>query len=450
MMNDTQAAETAHYLYHQVRSKERNRLEEIKSYLDNDQKLAWLPFGSSNELQAISRMSRVNVTDLILKATTQQMFVDGYFSVDPDVDSDIMRTWYLNKMDRKQIGIHRSGSGYGATYVVLTPGDPVPVMRPVSALRMTTAYDWSNEDWPQVALEDMGHGLWRLYDETHVYVLSWAPDKQLIVGGDRVSFVVTETFEHGMGVCPVVRYVSDIDIDSPVRGDIEPIIPVIDQLQMVTFQLNVAQHYGAAGRKIIVGKMLVDLERELMAAGADTTMVIDGDPSSVAIHEMSQTDLSGFIESRRSTMEMMSALSQTPTQELLGSIANLSAAALEETRESTDRKVQEREVTFGESHKQLLGQTGFIQGHEVDPFAEVRWKVTRPQRQMATVDLLIKLSNDLGIPTEALIQHLPFSYSEIQEMRRTSADTAPSDSVVVEDETAGQTVPVMDEAVQTA
>lgn len=440
VMSADEAAEAANYLYHNVRSKERKRLEEIRSYLNNDQKLAWLPFGATPELQAISRMSRVNVADLVLKATTQQMFVDGYYSEDAVTDDAVMRTWYLNKMPRKQIGIHRSGSGYGATYVVLTPGDPVPVQRPVSPLNMTTAYDWTDEDWPQLALEDMGRGVWRLYDSTHIYVLSWTEDKRRISAEVPLNFELVDLFEHNVGVCPVIRYVADVDIDTPVRGDIEPIIPVIDQLQMVTFQLNVAQHYDAAGRKMIIGRMLDDLERELMASGANTTTLIDGDPDSVRVVELSQTDLSGFIESRRSTLELMSALSQTPTQELLGSIANLSAAALEETRESTDRKVNEREVTFGESHKQLLAQTGSIQGHDVDPFAEVRWKVTRPQRQTAMVDLLIKMSQDLNVPQEALFQYLPFSYSEIEEMRNAGMQSAPGDSQEVVDETADQEV----------
>lgn len=437
-MSADEAAEAANYMYHSVRSKERKRLEEIQSYLNNDRKLAWLPFGATPELQAISRMSRVNVADLVLKATTQQMFVDGYYSEDSAADDSVMRTWSLNKMDRKQIGIHRSGSGYGSTYVVLTPGDPVPVQRPVSPLKMTTAYDWTDEEWPQLALEDMGRGVWRLYDSTHIYVLSWTEDKRRINGDVPLNFELVDTFEHNVGVCPVVRYVADVDIDSPVRGDIEPILPVIDQLQMVTFQLNLSQMYDAAGRKLIVGRMLDDLEQEMMAAGANTTTLIDADPDSVRVVEMSQTDLSGFIESRRATLELLSALSQTPTQELLGSIANLSAAALEENRESTDRKVNEREVTFGESHKQLLAQTGVIQSYEVDPFAEIRWKVTRPQRQVAMVDLLIKMSNDLGVPQEALFRYLPFSYSEIEEMRNAGMQSDPSESQDIVDETAGQ------------
>lgn len=444
VMSADEAAEAANYMYHSVRSKERKRLEEIQSYLNNDRKLAWLPFGATPELQAISRMSRVNVADLVLKATTQQMFVDGYYSEDSATDDSVMRTWSLNKMDRKQIGIHRSGSAYGVTYVVLTPGDPVPVQRPVSPLKMTTAYDWTDEEWPQLALEDMGRGVWRLYDSTHIYVLSWTEDKRRISGDVPLNFELVDTFEHNVGVCPVVRYVADVDIDSPVRGDIEPILPVIDQLQMVTFQLNLSQMYDAAGRKLIVGRMLDDLERELMAAGANTTTLIDADPDSVRVVEMSQTDLGGFIESRRATLELLSALSQTPTQELLGSIANLSAAALDETRESTDRKVNEREVTFGESHKQLLAQTGSIQGHDVDPFAEVRWKVTRPQRQVAMVDLLIKMSNDLGVPQEALFQYLPFSYSEIEEMRNAGMQPTPSESQDIVDETAGQVDEVVD------
>lgn len=436
-----QAEEKAAELFG-LRGKDRRRIEKIRDYLKNEARLVWLPLGTPRELQALAQMSRVNMMPLAVKATVQQMFVDGYVSEDEQDAEIIWGVWQRNRWDRKQIGVHKSAASYGVGYGICMPSDNgVPLMRPATPLMMTTAYG-VDQDWPKYALEDLGTGEWRLYDETHTYDFERVTAKKKRGKGGSAAFTFIEGSiqSHDQEVVPIVRYVSDEDIDDPVVGDVEPLFTLQDQVNLITFHLMVAEHYGAHGRKIIIGRMVKELEAKLVKASANTMMTVNAEPGDVQFEELSQTSLDGFIESRQAALRMMSAIGQIPAHELLGTLANLAAAALIESRESTARKVSERQIILGESHEQLLGQAGTLLGIDVDPMARIRWKPTIDQRAIQLVDMLSVVAEKLGVPVQALWDHLPFSSADIEEFRQASGA-----GVAVEDTTEQPSEPEPDE-----
>lgn len=422
-LNPGQAQEVANEMF-EMRSKDRRRIEKIRDYLNNEARLTWLPLGTPRELQALAQMSRVNMMPLAVKATTQQMFVDGYLSEDDTAAEIIWGIWQRNRWDRKQIGVHKSASAYGVGYGVVMPSDNgIPSLRAVSPRSMTTAFG-TDPDWPRYALEDLSGGQWRLYDENHTYDFERASAKKKRAGGGQganFEFIVGSATPHEQEVTPVVRYVSEEDIDDPVLGDVEPLFTLQDQVNLITFHLMVAEHYGAHGRKIIIGRMVKELEAKLVKASANTMMTVNAEPGDVQFEELSQTALDGFIESRQSALRMMASIGQIPAHELLGSLANLAAAALVESRESTARKINERQVVIGESHEQLLGQAGTLLGVPMDPMARIRWKPSVDQRAIQMVNMLAVIAEKLGVPASALWDHLPFSASDIEEFKQQSA-----------------------------
>jgi hypothetical protein len=426
-MSPDEAQNVANELF-ELRSKDRRRIEKIRDYLNNEARLTWLPLGTPRELQALAQMSRVNMMPLAVKATTQQMFVDGYTSVDPDADDLIWNVWQLNRWDRKQIGVHKSAASYGVGYGIVMPGgDGVPALRSASPRTMTTAYG-QDTDWPRYALEDRGNGTWRLYDDTDTYDFerAAAKNKRGGAGNANFTFIAGSAASHEQDVTPVVRYVSEEDIDDPVLGDVEPLFTLQDQVNLITFHLLVAEHYGAHGRKIIIGRMVKELEARLVKASANTMMTVNAEPGDVQFEELSQTALGDFLTSRQEALRMMAATGQIPAHELLGSLANLAAATLVESRESTGRKVAERQVICGEAHEQLLGQAGTLMGLDVDPMARIRWKPTIDQRAVQLVDLLATISEKLGVPQQALWDQLPFSATDIESFRQQADQTAPA------------------------
>lgn len=410
----------------EIRNKDRNRLNKIKMYVQGEPRLTWLPPSAPRELQALAQMSRVNMIELIVRTATQQLYVDGYASQDSEGAQQVWNVWQSNRWDARQIGLHRSISTYGVGYGVVLPGSPVAVLKAYSPRTMTAAYG-NDTVWPIYALQEMPDCTWRLYDSTQVYVLSKG-DVRKVVNGKAVAFKYEAVFEHGQGVTPVVRYLADEDLDFPVRGDVEPHYTLQDQINLTTFSLLVAQHYGAHGQKIIIAKMIDELEKKLRTS-ANTTWTIKASPDDVQVVEMSQTQLEGFIESREASLRHLSAISQTPAHELLGNLANLSAATLIEARENQRQKTVERQLVIGESHEQLLGQAGVLGGVPMDPLARVRWGQQFTQATVPLVTMLTQIAEKLHVPSEALLEHLPFSSVDLAEIRRVMGQ--PTEEAVV-------------------
>jgi hypothetical protein len=399
-----------------VRDGEQSRLELLRLYLRDEQRLTWLPQGTPTEVQRLARMSRVNVLPFIVSASVQALYVDHYRTHDDISEQPAWDLWRANRMKARQVGVHRSAMSYGAAYTTVLPGDPVPVIRGASPRKMTTLYA-DGDDWPMWALERRSTGrgqLWRLFDQELAYWVGVEP------GADRPTFLTAE--EHGAGVCPVVRYLPTDDLDDPVQGDVEPLLRLQDQINLTTFSLLVAQHYGAHRQRYIIG-WLAESEQEALKASAQKLWTFDEDPNQVKIGEFEQTDLDGYIESREASLRHLATISQTPVHELLGQLANLSAEALAAARDSHNRKLEERKTMLGESHEQTLELAGRMAGFEVDPTAWVRWRDMEARSLAQTADALGKLVQMLGVPPEALWERVPgVTQDEVQSWKALAAD----------------------------
>ena len=415
-LTPTEAAEKASELY-ELKQRERKRLDRIRMYLKGTPEMTYLPATAPRELQAIAQMARIPLMDLIIKATTQQRFVDGYTAEDQEAADRVWATvWQSNRWDRKQIALHRSTAGYGSAFgsALLAEDDGAPpVLRAHSARQMTVSYG-ADDDWPDYGLEQRKDGTWWFLDETSVYDLRKVKAKRGRPGEPTIVFEYVGETPHRQDVCPIVRYLADEDLDDPVQGDVEPNMTLQDQINVCSTHLLTAQALGASGRKILVGQMMSSIEKQL-SGSASSTLTINAKPEDFKVEELSQTQLDGFIESREASARFAAAISQTPTHELLGTLSNLAATALLEARESTARKVNDRKIVVGESHEQLLGQAGTLMSDpmELDPSARVRWKPVIDSRTLHFVETLAVMAEKLGVPERELWKETPFSDSTL-------------------------------------
>lgn len=416
MLSDDKAIEQVQVLLG-YRKAEADALDTIRRYWRGRQDLpAVIPKNAPREVRTLARIARVNVCEIVVDTLAQSMFVDGFRGEGEAEDNEVWRIWQANKMDARQTGIHRATFAYGVAYAIVLPGDPLPVIRGVSPRRLTAVYG-DDPDWPMWALEKAGDGLWKLYDEEAVYYIAERRDDST---GTPYTFV--ESRVHGLGVTPVIRFMDEDDLDAdddveprnlfgdrydiPMLGQIVPLMTVQDQIDLTTFGLLVAQHYGAFKQRYIVG-WTTESEDEQMQAAASRLWTFDENPEEVKLGEFAETDLKGYIESREASLRHAATLSQTPVHELLGQMINLSAEALVAAEKGRDRKVEERQALLGESHEQMLKLCGRIAGIEVPDEAQVKWRDTSARAFSATVDALGKLSQMLGVPPQELWERIP-------------------------------------------
>ena len=396
------------------RAADRSRLDRLYEYIHGEQRFLWLPSSPPAEVRRIADMSRVNVLGLVIDSVAQSMYVDGYRSAKQEAEAPAWDVWQRNGMDARQLGVHRAALGYGVSYVVVLPGDPVPVIRGVSPRDMTTVYG-EDDEWPMWALERRRSAvkdatLFRLFDDDMAYWVS-------VDASGSTEFVSSE--EHGVGHVPVVRFLAKSDLDEEITSEVDDLIPLQDQINLTTFGLLVTQHYGAFPQRWIAGWM-AESEDEKMDAKQNKLWTFDDADTKVGI--LPGADLKGYIESRQDSLKTLAAISQTPAHALRGELVNLSAEALAAAEQAERRKITERETMFGESWEQALALTAGIGGMDADAAAQVRWKDTEARAFAATVDALGKMAQMLGIPYQELWERVPgVTQSDVERWKSAAA-----------------------------
>jgi len=422
---------------------ERAQLDVVRRYWKGRQRAPMvLDDASPQAVKAMARIARVNVCPIVVDSLAQSLFVDGFRLTTDNEQVSVWQAWQANKMDARQTGLHRAAHAYGASYAIVMPGDPVPVIRCASPRSLTAIYG-EDPDWPMWALERLGGGLWKLYDEQAVYYVAEEQRK----GPDNTvdtAWVFVSSEAHDAGVVPVIRYLDEDDLDAddevssagaimgweeaPTRGQISPLMAIQDQIDLTTFGLLVAQHYSAFRQRYVLG-WLPESEAEKFKATASSIWAFEnegGGGDGLSVGEFGQTNLDGYIKSRESSLKHAATLSQTPVHELLGDLVNLSAEALAAAESGHDRKVGERKTLLGESHEQTLRLTGQLMKQDVPQDAEVIWRDVSARTFAATVDGLGKLATMLNVPYPELWQLIPGVTQQDVERWKAAAQTGDS------------------------
>ena len=378
MLSPADAVSLATDLY-KVHEAEEDHLERIEDYVEGKHSSVYVPKTARREFQWIVNRSRVNVLPLVVDTLAQSLYVVGYRPARSSENAAPWEIWQANRMDARQSGVHRAALTYGVSFVIGLPGDPAPVLKARSPKDLTAVYeDVVDDEWPLYALEDTpAKGRYRLYDATHVYDLQETDD-------DRFTFLAAA--EHGFGYCPVVRFLNRYDLDGHVVGEVQPLIPLQDQINFTTFGLLMAQQYAAFRQRWVTGMAIPEDDKgqaiEPLNVAVNRLLVAE-DPDT-KFGEFGQTDLGGYIESRESTLRHLATISQVPPHNLLGQMANLSAEALAAAEAGQSRKISERKASFGESWEQVLRMAAAFAGDSEsanDMSAQVVWRDTEARSQ---------------------------------------------------------------------
>lgn len=437
--NDTQAIARANELREES-DQIRKRLDPVRRYWTGKQALPpVVPSSAPAEVRTMARIARVNVCDIVVESLVQSLIVEGFraeMPEDPQQDDSplvdatlpVWRAWQANRMDKRQVGIHAAASAYGRAYTVVLPSTgEYPVIRGVSPRSMVAMFG-DDPDWPVHALERRSSTRWVLYDEQNMFRFKTED------GGDLLQLDSKQP--HGQDRAPVVRYIPEDDLDeddepSPhhlfgglgreevdlVAGQVAPMVNLQDQIDIITFNLLVAQHYTAFRQRYAIGWTDAN-EAEAMKAAASQLWAFKDHPDDLKLGEFEQTNLSGYIDSREASLKYAATLSQTPVHELIGELVNLSAEALAAAEAGRDRKVDLHKIGIGESHEQTLWLAGRYMSQQVPSDAQVVWRDTSARAFGAIVDGLGKLATMLGMPPQELWDRVPgFTQQDIRRMK---------------------------------
>lgn len=417
--------------------REKDRLDRIDRWYRWQQEDIKIPRNATPELRRLAEASKVPWLGLVVSTVAQALYVDGYrSSYDRGPDSPELsspwRTWHANGFEQRQTAVHRGALAYGYAFATALPGEdatgPRAVLRGLSPRRLFAVYeDPAGDDWPRFALivdkAPDGEYLTRLLDEDTVHYIK--------VGefGSKPEYISDE--RHDAGVCPVVRYANQLDLDGRCDGEVEPFIPMAARINKTSFDRMLTQHFSSWKIRTVAGMAQPDDEeaaiRKKLRLRQDDMLVAE-DPDT-KFGTLDETPLGGFIDAWRSDIEALAAVSQTPTHALTGQLINLSAEALAASRAGLTQKVSERQRMFGKSHVQLLRLAAHLEGATEDAndtFARVTWQDMEIRSLSQAVDALGKAAEMLGMPVEFLWERVPgFEKADVDAMREMRAQADP-------------------------
>lgn len=405
------------------RDREMRRLDRIRGYMLGETCMVYSPRKTTREYRQLVNMCKVNVMPLVVSTFAENLFVEGYRPAKQAKNAKAWELWQDNRMDQRQSLIYRAALTYGLSYatVLKEKGDPTgALIEPYSPRHLTAVYeDPTSDEWPVYAVcVSQGYDAatrkdvtrLRLYDDEWVYYFIKPADKSA-----TMVYVPDESGAHGLGVTPVVRFVNaGADLDDGAVGEVEPLIEMQDQLDNTTYGLLIAQQFQAFRQRWVTGMTIEQdangADREPFNAGVDR--VFQAESVDTKFGEFGETELKGYLDSRQSTLRIISAKAQLAPHALLVSdgVSNLSAEALAALEAAQQRKTGEQKTSFGESVEQMLRLASKASGDSAgwdDTSAQVVWRDTESRSLAQVADALGKLATMLAIPPQALWGRIP-------------------------------------------
>lgn len=407
----------------------------VQRYLRGDHNLPYMPKGAKKEYHYLAEISITNWLPLISDTFAKRLFVDGYSSATGDDNSEAWTLWQANGLDARQGIVHRGALEYGAAYVMVLPGEPDPVIRPLPATKSMAWFDDDEDLWPVLALRDVGLRMdgsraYQLFQGDSIYtVLNAGPDQDVlwdkvdapndVFRYDTGKLVLESVQRHGLPYVPWVRFRDRLDGEN--RGVIRPVLPIQDRINNTVFSIAIVMQFQAFKQRWATGLAIPIDEDETLPDGspnpnygkpvqafeAAVNRLWVSDNPEAKFGEFGASDIRPHIEEYKSEVRTLSAISQVSPLVMMGDLVNLAADALSSVEQTTTRKGEEYETIFGESWEQVLNTASLLAGIPIDESAQVRWRDTEARSLAATTDALIKQAQGLMVPYEALWEKIP-------------------------------------------
>lgn len=397
----------------------------IHDFASGKQMNVRIPKSVDQSVRDIASRAVANFLPLAISVPAQLSFVDGYYRMSEGEDvlqtsPPEWRVWNRSGFRARQTTLFKTALKYGVAYLALDGIDGGEVELKLLSTRNTMAYfrDPVNDLTPTYAITILPS---RMVGEPDV--IFYYDEKMIArVERDKSKYVVTDSYEHSLGSCPVVRFPCYIDDEGSTSGVVEQLEVPQSRINQTVFDLLLTQTFSstrvryAAGLQgdpvldadgnplkdenghIVFKPMQVDQSRMLMTDNPDAKF-----------GSLEETPLQGFIDSFDSAVKTLAVLGSIPPHSLLGSMANLSGETISAAMGQTSRHTHMLQSAWAESIKEVMRLVriciGEVAGDDYDD--EVRWRDMSDASMAQISDALGKLATNLQIPVEGLWSRVP-------------------------------------------
>ena len=375
-------------------------------------------------------------------------------------DAESWRVWQVNALDAdSQLGF--LGAVNTSRSFVLVWGDPdddeTPVVTFEDASQCIVAYEPGSRRRRRAALkrwQDGGTDFATLYLKDWVWKFSRPQqradkspqmadvDEELKKWQPRELADEPNPQPNPMGVVPMVELPNRPMLAEDPISDVSGVVAMQDAVNLLWAQLFTASDYASFPQRIVlgaerpmmpilndqgevVGERPVDLEK----FAVDRVLWITGEDAKIA--EWAAANLKAYTDVIEIAVGHIAAQTRTPQHYLVGKMANLSGDALIAAETGLVKRVEEKQLWFGQALREMFGLIALAQGNEAKAKAvkggSVLWADAESRSQSQLADALQKLK-DIGFPFEWLALRYGLTPSEVVdllEMRKREAEMDP-------------------------
>lgn len=431
-----------------------------------------------------------NWVQVVSDAPVERLTVNGVKPAGAtEADKDLWRVWQMNGLDAdSQLGF--LGAVNSARSFVLVWGNPdddeTPEVTFEDAAQCVVAYVPGSRRRRRAALKRWDDGaqsyatlylpdeVWKfqrpLLGVSSKTVQQQAVDEELNRWAPRELADEANPQPNPMGVVPMVELPNRPTLTEEPVSDITGVVSMQDAVNLLWAQLFTASDYASFPQRIvlgaevpevpilddagkIVGSRPVDMER----FAVDRVMFFTGDD--VKVTEWTATNLEAYTKVMEVAVGHIAAQTRTPAHYLIGKMANLSGDALLAAETGLVKRVQEKQIWFGQALREMFRLIAMARGEDAkaDDVAagQVVWADAESRSHAQLADALTKLK-DIGFPFEWLALRYgltPTEVADLMELRQKELEADPMGvltQIVTQDPRQGEPAPGGDRVLEPA
>lgn len=391
-----------------------------------------------------------NWVQVVSDSPVERLTVNGILPAGAtEADKESWRVWQLNGLDAdSQLGF--LGAVNSARSFVLVWGNPddpdTPEVTFEDASQCVVAYVPGSRRKRRAALkrwEDGGNDYATLYLPNEVWKFKrerlgaaqkspqmQSVDDELATWEVRDMGYEPNPQPNPMGVVPMVELPNRPSLTDEPISDVTGVQSMQNAVNLLWAQLFTAADYASFPQRIvlgaevpeipildeqgkIVGSRPVDLER----FAVDRVMFFTGED--VKVTEWTAANLEAYTKVIEVAVGHIAAQTRTPQHYLVGKMANLSGDALLAAETGLVKRVEEKQIWFGQALREMFMLIALAQGNDAKAAAvaggRVVWADAESRSQAQMADALLKLKQ-IGFPFEFLALRFGLTPTELADI----------------------------------
>jgi hypothetical protein len=351
-----------------------------------------------------------NWCQVIVDACVERLQVEGFRfgPSDQAADEEAWQLWQENYLDADSSLAHAEACTTGLAYTLVLPGDDpetprITVESPAQCIVLCAPDDRRRRlaGWKRW-VEDDGTRRAMLYTPEGFH--------RFTSSKGRRTWTADGSMPNAVGIVPLIPMLNNPTVLGEGISDLNAVISQQDAINKLLADLLVNSEFVAFPQRFATGLEIPTdpetgrpLDRERFLSSVARLWVAE-DPD-VKFGQLSESEGRGYIAWIEMLVQHMAAISRTPPHYLLGqSGAFPSGESLKATETGLVKKVQRKQVTYGETWEETM-RLAFLyrgdQGRGAAASVETIWADPESRSEGELVDALVKLQT-LGYPLEVL------------------------------------------------